>query len=757
MATINHSAGADIIVPSNNGTTYRGLGGDDTYILSNSIAANAAITIVDTSGANTIQLVDGLSIASSKFAADAVQLTLSNGAVVTINGASNFSYDLGGNATAGVTGSSNTLTSFAATMGVATLPTSGSTAGTSDISISNNGISSTASPTFTVTKTASKVAEGSDVTFTITASSAVSSDTTFSWSAMGDTNGSTVTAATNADITTLSGSATIASGSTSATFVVGAVADASVEGLEGMKVSIFDTNASPIASSTVLIDNTGSAATSQSFTGSAGVNNFTGGDGDDSFDFSIAASLQDIDKLDGGSGADTLTVNYTAAGSLKPDLENIETVIFTNSAGATNDLTINAVDTASGYDKITNLSSSGGLLISNLQALPSEFTINNAGDTMLLDFQAAALAGDADNLLINLTGTGTLATVEITGDAGDIESVTLNSTAQANTLKTLTTADVDPTLLTITGDQKLTITDALSSEITTIDASAATGGVELSAAPGVAAGVTYTGGAGNDVLTGTSGGADNISTAGGSDIITMTSLAATDVIDGGAGADTLVIAQDVANATVMGGVSNVETLEVTGARDLDFVANVSTTTFDFTDNTKQTLDIDEGYTNVTTVLMAKLCAAALVVDDAGTDSFVNLANVTSNAYVSSQDMDGDTGELTITGGTGTDNLYVYLSGNPTGPTGDDELGDSVTAFENIIIMDNPFGNTNTAIDLGTTFLPGTGKDITIDSSALDAADTAGGLTFSIDASDVAAAAAGSKITVLMAIMLQVIH
>jgi hypothetical protein len=95
MATINHSSGADIIVPNNNGTTYRGLGGDDTYILSNSIAANAAITIVDTSGANKIQLVDGLSVASTKFAADAVQLTLSNGAVVTINGASNFDFDLG--------------------------------------------------------------------------------------------------------------------------------------------------------------------------------------------------------------------------------------------------------------------------------------------------------------------------------------------------------------------------------------------------------------------------------------------------------------------------------------------------------------------------------------------------------------------------------------------------------------------------------------------------------------------------------------
>jgi trimeric autotransporter adhesin len=747
MATINHSSGADIIVPSNGGTTYRGLGGDDTYILSNSIAANAAITIVDTSGANTIQLVDGLSIASSKFAADAVQLTLSNGAVVTINGASNFSYDLGGNATSGVTGSSNTLTAFATTMGVATLPSSGSTAGSSDVTISNSGVSSSASPTFTVTKSTSKVAEGSDVTFTITASSAVSSDTTFSWSAMGDTNGSTVTAAGNADITTLSGSATIASGSTSTTFIVGAVNDATVEGLEGMKVSVFDSNAAAISSSNILIDNTGSASTTQSFTGTAGVNNFTGGDGDDSFDFSTAASFQDIDKLDGGNGTDTLTVSYTAAGSLKPDLENIEDVIFTNSAAATNDLTINAVDTASGYDNITNLSSTGGLLISNLQAIPSSFTINNAGDTMLLDFEAAALAGTADNLLINLTGTGTLPTLEITGDAGDIESITLNSTAQANTLTTLTTADVDPTLLTITGDQSLTITNALSAEIATIDASAATGGVTLSAAPGVVAGVTYTGGAGNDVLTGTAAGADNISTGGGSDTITMTSLAATDVIDGGDGADTLVIAQDVASATVMGGVSNVETLEVTGARDLDLVANVSTTTFDFSGNAKQTLDIDEGYTNETTVIMAKLGAAGLVVDDAGTDSFVNLANVTSHVYVSSQDMDGDTSELTVTGGTGTDNLYVYLTGNPTNPTAADELGDSVTAFENITIMDSPFGNTNTAIDLGTTFLPGTGKDITIDSSALDAADTAGGLTFSVDASDVAVAAAGSKITV----------
>ena len=324
MATINHSSGADIIVPSNNGDTYRGLAGDDTYIISNGIAANATITIVDTSGSNKIQLVDGLGIASSKFAADAVQLTLTNGAVVTINGASNFSYELGGNATSGTTGSSNTLAAFAASMGVATLPSSGSTDGSSDISISNSGVSSSASPTFTVSKDTSKVTEGESVTFTITSSSAVSADTSFSWSAMGDTNGSTVTAATNADISVLSGTATIASGSTSTTFTVGAVGDATVEGLEGMKVSVFDTNAVAVSSDVVLIDNTGSAATVQSFSGTTGVNNFTGGEGNDSFDFSTSATFQDIDAIDGAGGTDTLTVTYAAAATLKPDLENVE-------------------------------------------------------------------------------------------------------------------------------------------------------------------------------------------------------------------------------------------------------------------------------------------------------------------------------------------------------------------------------------------------------------------------------------------------
>jgi len=733
MATINHSSGADIIVPSNNGDTYRGLAGDDTYIISNGIAANATITIVDTSGSNKIQLVDGLGIASSKFAADAVQLTLTNGAVVTINGASNFTYELGGNATTGTAGSSNTLSAFAASMGVASLPTSGSSDGSADTTISNNGVSSSSSPTFTVTKSASKVTEGEAVTFTITASSAVSADTTFSWSAMGDTNGSTVTAAVNQDISVLSGTATIASGATSTTFSVGAVTDSTVEGLEGVKVSVFDSNATAVSSSTLLIDNAGSAATTQSFTGTTGVNNFTGGDGNDSFDFSTAASFQDIDALDGGAGTDTLTISYAAAASLKPDLENIEKVVITNSAATTNALTINAVDTAAGYTHITNLSSTGHLTINNLNNLPTLVTLNSSGDNTTLDFELGVLAGASDNLDVTISGTGAAADLIITTDGtANLETLTLNSTAQANTLSTLTTADVDVTKLVVTGDQALTITDALSSEITEVDASAHTGttGLTLSAAPGATLGIKFTGGAGADAMTGTAA-TDTIDGGAGNDTITMTALAATDVVDGGAGSDTLSISQTIASATVLGGVSNVETLTVTGANTVSLAADVSPTIFNFVDTGNQTLTVDEGYTNATTVILATYLGGDTTDPD---DGFVNLANVTSTVQANTLGLDT---ELTLTGGTGTDNLNLYLGGN-----GDQTLVNSVSGFENITLLDNPVGNTATTLTFGA-YDPGTGKNITIDASSLDALDTA---NLVIDASGVTAATTGKQIT-----------
>ena len=253
MATINASSSADIIVPSNNGTTYRGLGGDDTYIISN--AASGNITIVDTSGSNTIQLVDGLSIASSKFAADSVQLTLSNGAVITVNGADKFSYDVGGNSTSGVTGASTDYAGLASDMGVASLPTGSTISDGSSGTVSGSAIS-TGSASYSLSASSTSVSEGNAITYTITASSSSTSDASFTYNVIGDDNGGTVDEAANSDIASLSGIVTLAAGETSVTFTVTPNVDSDNEGLEGIKVSVFDSSNAVIGSATALISNT---------------------------------------------------------------------------------------------------------------------------------------------------------------------------------------------------------------------------------------------------------------------------------------------------------------------------------------------------------------------------------------------------------------------------------------------------------------------------------------------------------------------
>jgi hypothetical protein len=99
--TINYSSGNDIIIPTNN-TTYRGLKGDDIYVISKAIPSDTSLTIVDTEGKNTIQLTDGLEILSTKFSSSAFQITLSNGAIINISAADKNSYEIGGNITGGI-------------------------------------------------------------------------------------------------------------------------------------------------------------------------------------------------------------------------------------------------------------------------------------------------------------------------------------------------------------------------------------------------------------------------------------------------------------------------------------------------------------------------------------------------------------------------------------------------------------------------------------------------------------------------------
>ena len=96
--TLNYTYGNDIIVTKSS-DTYRGLSGDDVYIISKGLSSNSDITIIDTSGKNIIQLVDDINFIQTKITKDALQITISNNTRITINGAEKFQFELSGNIT----------------------------------------------------------------------------------------------------------------------------------------------------------------------------------------------------------------------------------------------------------------------------------------------------------------------------------------------------------------------------------------------------------------------------------------------------------------------------------------------------------------------------------------------------------------------------------------------------------------------------------------------------------------------------------
>ena len=95
---LNYTYGNDIIVTKSS-DTYRGLSGDDIYIISKGLSSNSDITIIDTSGKNIIQLVDDINFIQTKITKDALQITISNNTRITINGAEKFQFELSGNIT----------------------------------------------------------------------------------------------------------------------------------------------------------------------------------------------------------------------------------------------------------------------------------------------------------------------------------------------------------------------------------------------------------------------------------------------------------------------------------------------------------------------------------------------------------------------------------------------------------------------------------------------------------------------------------
>ena len=116
--TLNFSSGNNIIVADGQAKTLRGLDGDDTYFISNLLPKNSTIEVIDTSGSNTIQIAANTKVVKTLWTKDATRLTFEDDKVITINGANNFTFNMGGNVTNGTDGVDLTFTEFALSFGI---------------------------------------------------------------------------------------------------------------------------------------------------------------------------------------------------------------------------------------------------------------------------------------------------------------------------------------------------------------------------------------------------------------------------------------------------------------------------------------------------------------------------------------------------------------------------------------------------------------------------------------------------------------
>lgn len=128
----------NILQPSDSAVVGAG-SGNDVYVLAlDRLSTGQQMQISDAQGNNTLQLIGGLTISSSIVAANAAQLTLSNGAVVTVLGADTFSYEIGGNPLTKTAGTVQNYTTFAtSTLGASSVPTSGTVQGTKNVTVSS--------------------------------------------------------------------------------------------------------------------------------------------------------------------------------------------------------------------------------------------------------------------------------------------------------------------------------------------------------------------------------------------------------------------------------------------------------------------------------------------------------------------------------------------------------------------------------------------------------------------------------------------
>ena len=434
----------------------------------------------------------------------------------------------------------------------------------------------------------------------------------------------------------------------------------------------------------------------QTFTLTAGVDGapvFVGAGANDTFNAGLengtAATLGNLDSLNGGAGTDTLNVTLNGGTVMPGGLTSIEQVNVTSTSAA-------SVLDLRNSDSVANIASIGSttaLTLNNIQSAATNVTIANSAAVHDLSYAAAAVAGSADSA--SVTVNGFVATINDTADlvvGNGIETLNLTA-AGTNAIDTAFSGRI-----VIAGTGSLTLSGVgagVEVASTNVDASANSGGVTMimnaastvtggsgadSVTMGAGAG-SISGGAGNDTLVGVGAANDTLSGGDGDDSIvsgagvdslvggagndtfnmsTALNLTIDDTVAGGDGTDTLLVDIDDVDTTAAPNgnttwvnISGIETLGLTGISAAETVttANIASgiNRVNLNDDTagNLTLNLGSGAQTVGLNIAAAIGAGhVLTVDAAGTGSSDSLT--ITNMRTATDNIGSATSDITVT-------------------------------------------------------------------------------------------------------------
>lgn len=391
---------------------------------------------------------------------------------------------------------------------------------------------------------------------------------------------------------------------------------------------------------------------------------------------------------------DTLFLRGESVADGKVTLSGIEIVDVRSAADYALDLTnaqdvVTVVNNASAFNMtFSEAAGTTGVSIQN---------VSTASKTTSLDFVAKALDGTADTVSVQIGGVTAAHTLSVNdGGTGTVETLAIVANAANTGAITLTDDALTAATITVSGSGALTLAGDITS--TTIDASKATGAVDVTFGT-VAAARTITGGAGNDTF--------SEHTAG--DLVTKTTIV------GGAGNDTLELL--AATGTILStgtagnvtNVSGIETLKLATqltadtSTDMSKIAGLTNLTF---------VDFGDGVADTHSVLNL-LDGSTITLGDADADTLQTKLNFKFASNSANNDL----------------NLVINAISTPDIITGDgfaDRLNITATGANELNVA-NASVNTITASGTGSLDLDDAGTTLNAATTTVDAAALKGAL------------------------------